>query len=115
MEAIEAFEHFLAQAPKSDPELLSEAYQSVADLRSKLGRIKVQCETPDSAVVIDGKTVGMTPLAQPVWTLPGRHQVVIRGGAYQPITVTVAAGEHETVVFESHLVRRTGPRGCRAR
>jgi hypothetical protein len=102
VEAIEAFEKFLAQAPKSAPALLSEAYQSVADLRSKLGRIKIQCETSDSEVAIDGKTVGITPLALPIWTLPGRHEVVIRHEGYHPISVTVAAGEHQTIVFESH-------------
>jgi hypothetical protein len=103
VEAIEAFERFLAQVTKAAPELLSEANQSLADLRSKLGRIKIVCETPDAEVAIDGKTVGSTPLAQPVWALPGRHKVMIRHAGYKPITVTVAAGEHETVVFESHL------------
>ncbi len=105
VEAIEAFEQFLAQAPKSAPELLSEAYQSVADLRSKLAQLRIQCETADSEVAIDGKTVGTTPLDRAIWTTPGRHEVVIRHEGYRPITLTVAAGEHQTIVFEPNPSR----------
>ncbi len=109
VEAIEAFEQFLAKAPKAAPDLLSEAYQSVGDLRSKLGRLNIQCDTSGSEVAIDGKIVGITPLAQPVWSMPGRHQVVIRHAGFEPINVTVSAGEHETVVFEPHRLEEPIP------
>ena len=112
LEAMEAFSQFLAQTSNAAPELLSEAQQSVAELESKLGRLTIRCETPDSEVAIDGKTVGITPLAQSVWTMPGRHQIVIRHQGYKPITVTVAAGEQETVVFESRPLHLPAPQAA---
>jgi hypothetical protein len=100
VEAIEAFETFLAQVPDAAPELASEAHQAVADLRAKLGRLNIHCPTPDSEVVVDGRLAGNTPLAQPIWVTPGRHKVVIRHEGYSPLNVTVAAGEDRSVVFE---------------
>jgi tetratricopeptide (TPR) repeat protein len=100
VEAVEAFESFLAQVPDASLDLRSEASQAVAELRAKLGRLNIQCPTRDAAVAIDGKVVGITPFARPIWVSPGRHQVAIRHAGYSPITVTAVAGETQTIVVE---------------
>ena len=100
LEAVEAFEKFLAQVPDAAPELLSEARQSVVELRGKLGQLNIECATPGAEVAMDGKSVGKTPLAQPVWTTPGRHQVTTRQPGYGPAVVNVTAGQIQTVSLE---------------
>jgi len=52
LEAVEAFEKFLAQVPDAAPELLSEARQSVVELRGKLGQVKIECATPGAEVAM---------------------------------------------------------------
>jgi hypothetical protein len=78
VDALEAFQHFLADAPDAPAETISEARQSSAELRSKLGRLEITCATGDAEVTVDGKLVGATPLVDPVWTTPGTHQVAVR-------------------------------------
>ncbi|HXD25041.1 MAG TPA: PEGA domain-containing protein [Propionibacteriaceae bacterium] len=100
VEAIEAFERFLALVHDASPDLISEAHQNVADLRTKLGRLNIQCPTRDAEVSLDGKVVGTTPFAQPIWVTPGRHKVAIRHQGYSPIVVNAVAGETQTIVVE---------------
>jgi hypothetical protein len=78
VEALEAFQHFLADAPDAPAETIAEARRSAAELRSKLGRLEITCATSDAEVSVDGKSVGTTPLVDPVWTTPGSHQVAVR-------------------------------------
>jgi hypothetical protein len=75
VEAIEAFQRFLAEATDASPETIADANKSVAELRKKLGRIRIDCETPGAEVSVDGKPVGLTPLPELIWATPGRHQV----------------------------------------
>ena len=100
VEAIKSFEYFLAQVPDAARDLRSEASQSVADLRTKLGRLNIQCPTRDADVAVDGKVVGTTPFAQPIWVTPGQHQIAIRHVGYRPITANVIAGETQTIVVQ---------------
>ncbi len=99
VDALEAFERFLALTADAAPDILAEAHQSVADLKTKLGQIEVECSGSGAEVVVDGKTVGASPLAQPIWVTPGRHQIVIHREGYVPAMVNVAAGETQTIAF----------------
>jgi hypothetical protein len=101
VDALQAFEKFLAQAPDAAVDVLSEARQSVTELRGKLGQVKIECSTAGAEAAIDGKTVGTTPLAQPIWVTPGRHQIVIRHEGYGSAVVNVVPGEIQTVRLEA--------------
>jgi hypothetical protein len=100
VEALAAFEKFLALATDAAPEVLSEARQSAAELRTKLAQVKIECSISGAEVALDGKTVGSTPLAQPIWVTPGRHQIAIRHQGYGPVVVNVAPGEIQAVAME---------------
>ena len=50
VEALEAFEKFLAGATDASPETITDARKSVAELQEKLGRIRVECETTGAEV-----------------------------------------------------------------
>jgi hypothetical protein len=78
VEALEAFEKFLASAADASPEMAADARKAVAQLQKKLGRIQIDCETAGAEVSVDGKSVGMAPLPDPIWATPGHHQVTAK-------------------------------------
>jgi hypothetical protein len=98
-EAIEAFQRFLAEATDAWPETMAEARNSVAELQSKLGRIRIDCETAGAEIAVDGKSVGVAPLPDLIWATPGRHQVTAKHVSAAPAIedVDVATGSVSTV------------------
>jgi uncharacterized membrane protein len=106
VEALEAFEKFLAGAIDASPETIADARSSVTELREKLGRIQIVCERTGAEVSIDGKSVGLTPVLSPMWATPGRHQVTARhaSAALALENVDVVAGAMQTVVLQLHAL-----------
>lgn len=106
VEALRAFEKFLVDALDASPETTAGARSSLAELREKLGRIRIDCPTSDTEVSIDGKSVGMTPLSEPIWATPGRHQVTANRARAAPAIeiVDVSAGALHTVTLELHVL-----------
>jgi hypothetical protein len=84
VEALEAFEKFLVGAADASPEMIADARKSVAQLQKKLGRIQVDCESAGAEVSVDGKSVGLVPLPDPIWATPGHHQVTAKHASAAP-------------------------------
>ena len=101
VEAIEAFQRFLAEAANVSPETMAEARNSVGELRGKLGRIRIDCETAGAQIAVDGKSVGVAPLPDLIWATPGRHQVTAKHVSAAPAIedVDVAAGSVSIVTL----------------
>ena len=101
VEAVEAFEKFLAGAADAPPEMAADARKAVAQLQKKLGRIQIDCETAGAAVSVDGKSVGLAPLPELIWVTPGRHQVTAKhaSAAHGIEDVDVTAGSVSTVTM----------------
>ena len=101
VEAIEAFQRFLAEATDASPEKMADAHRFVAELQVKLGRLRIDCDTPGAEVSVDGKTVGRTPLPGLIWATPGRHQVTASRTDAVPAleTVDVQTGSTSTVTM----------------
>lgn len=102
VEALEAFERFLSEAPAALPEAVAEARRSATDLAGKLGQLRVTCSTPGAEVAVDGRRVGTVPPARTVWTTPGRHQVTVRHSGFLPAIedAEVTAGGTRSVTIE---------------
>jgi tetratricopeptide (TPR) repeat protein len=102
VEALEAFEQFLIGARDAAPETLDDAKKSVDELQTKLGRLRVECQTENATISLDGKDVGLTPLTKLLWAATGRHQVTARHWSFPPAVenVDVRAG----VVLPVHIV-----------
>ena len=98
VEAVEAFETFLVQAPDAAPDIVAEARQSLAELKPKLAQLRIDAAA-GAQVEVDARAVGFTPLARIVWVLPGHHRVAIKHPNYVPalVDITVASGEVHTV------------------
>jgi PEGA domain. len=104
VEALEAFEKFLAGAPDASPETIANANKSAAELRRMLGRIRIDCETAGAEVSVDGKSVGLAPLPDSIWATPGRHQVTAKHASAAPAIedVDVTAGSVSTATMRMH-------------
>jgi len=101
-EAMTAFEKFLIGASDASPEAIADARKAVAELKPKLGKVRIECQTPGAEVNIDGKVVGQAPLPDPIWVMPGRHQITALSAEAQPAveTVNVVAGTESLVELE---------------
>jgi hypothetical protein len=99
VEAVEAFQRFLAEAPDASPENLADARRCLAEIQKKLGRIRIECDTAGTEVGVDGKTVGLTPMPGLVWATEGRHQITASHMNAVPVIekVEVKAGSVSTV------------------
>jgi hypothetical protein len=100
-EAMSAFEHFLTEATDAPADMTTEARKSVAELEGKLGKLRIQCAKPGAEISVDGKPVGLAPIAELIWVMPGSHQVTARHPATAPAIedVEVNASWVHTVVI----------------
>jgi hypothetical protein len=101
LEALEAFEKFLADAPDALPEMTADARKSVSQLQKKLGQVQIDCMTSGAEVSVDGKQVGRTPLHDLIWATPGHHQITAKHESVAPAVeeVDVKAGSVSTVTL----------------
>jgi hypothetical protein len=75
VEALEAFERFLDEAPYAPKESRAEAVRAVESLRPKLSFLEVGAEDADCKISVDGREVGTSPLPRPLAVMPGAHEV----------------------------------------
>ena len=103
VEAVEAFDRFLTDAEDAPTETLAEARRSAAELKTRLGQIKVTCMTDGAEITVDGKQVGSAPLGNMIWTTPGRHQVAAQQPGFSPAIEDVTAVAGKAVVVNLDL------------
>lgn len=113
VEALDAFEKFLAAETDASPETTADAHKSVAELQGKLGQIRIACATTGAEVSVDGKSIGRTPLPELIWATPGHHQVTAShaSAALALESVDVTAGSVLVVTLRLHP---GAPRGRQA-
>jgi hypothetical protein len=99
LEAREAYQRFLDEAPNASREDRADAQDWLGKLHGSLGLISVACQFDGAEISIDGIVVGKSPLIRPVWTLPGRHQVTAVKSGECPMleNVEVPAGTEAKV------------------
>ena len=90
-QALESLYAFLRQAPDADPLVRAEAEKRMADLVRVLAALDVAALPANAAIVLDGRTVGLTPLDRPVWMEPGAHRVTVERTG-KPLWVTTLEG-----------------------
>lgn len=78
VEAADALEQFLAEGASATHEKRVEAQQDLAELRRKLGTIRIVCAVSGAMVVLDGREIGETPLAKPLRVDVGRRDITVR-------------------------------------
>jgi len=84
--------------PKEKPEVGERYREGLAEIRSHLGTLLVSVSRPRAEVLIDGVSIGQSPLESDVHVLPGTHEFEARDerGSVKE-TVTIGAGESRTL------------------
>ncbi len=101
VEAMEAFQRFLAEGAQAAPHAMDEARTAVHELGEQLGHLTVACDATGAQVDLDDGVLGPTPLSLTIWVLPGRHVLTLQSDAGATATpIDVKAGESQTVVLQ---------------
>ena len=106
VEAIEAFERFLAEARDPPGPVVAEARQSVDELSTELGRLRIECPLSGAEITLDGRKIGVAPIKDSVRVTPGRHQLVAvhAGASAATANADVGAGTVEAVVLRPRVL-----------
>ena len=93
-EAAEHFTRCVSSSLSSKPSLKERLQQRFAQARARVGALKVKVSVPGAEVTVDGRAVGIAPLADEVFVEPGAHTVTARLGEYETgrASVQVAQG-----------------------
>jgi hypothetical protein len=102
VEAVEAFELFLAKADRISSVERREATAALKELDKSVARLTLTTNLPDVEVTIDGRTVGKTPLPGHLVLTAGTHDVTLGRAGYKLVRepMTLAGGEHKRARFE---------------
>jgi len=102
-DALEAFERFLAEAPRAPPATRQKAKRDAETMRGRVGVVAISADQPGAEIFVDGASRGVTPLSRSLYLDPGPHALAARGpgGALGPAqTVVVEAGATAKVALQ---------------
>ena len=103
VEAVEAFERYLAQGGSTIPAARKAAVQAELETqRALLGTVAVQVEPAGAEIRMDGQAVGQAPLDRPVKVAAGQHTLMafLDGYGVQNRELSVQPGEHVQIRIE---------------
>ncbi len=98
-EAIEAYERYLHEATDLDRERRAAVRATIAELRRAVAPVTVETDVPGVEIRVDGRTAGVTPLAEPLELAAGRRRIVAQRDGYVTVReeLTVVGGEPATL------------------
>jgi hypothetical protein len=100
-DAIRAFEQFMSDAKNVPPTAIADAQKLIDGLRPKVGAVEIAADQPGVDITIDGRALGKTPLAPPVYHVdPGEHRLTAQGDRAVPAVSQVfkiVAGERQVL------------------
>ena len=118
VEAIQAFEQFLAEAHDAPERLVAEVTKSVEELSTEVGKLLIDCPLSGAEIKLDGKKIGVAPLKDLFRVTAGRHQLMAIHEGTSPASkdAYVHAGTLEVVVLRPRVLadapsRMRGPIG----
>jgi len=113
VEAIEAYESFLAEERTASADARATAKDKVAEIQRRIGRLAVRCTAPSGEIAVDGKVIGTSPIERTLRLPPGEHQVTAQREQSLPFVapVIVKAGELTTLKVDFKSARPVWKRG----
>lgn len=123
-EAIAILEGLLARPEEGAGEEHREAIRvELEELRARMGQLVVTTDVPGAEVRVDDRLVGQTPLAEPIYVLPGEHavrathaglaraeeRVHVDGGQIRAVRLDLRSPAPETSRAGAHPPERRGP------
>lgn len=102
VEAAVFLETFLLKAAGAAPDITDKVQRRLAELRRKLGRVRVTSDVDGVEILADARSVGRTPLKVEVYFRPGSHRLTARRPGHEDQTreLRVAAGQAAEVTFD---------------
>jgi hypothetical protein len=89
--AHDAFEKYLADTHKDSLDRQREQLvkQALSVAEGHIGRLRIEVSAPGAVIEMDGRSIGVAPLSQPVRVKAGSHAIVARHADFQPKVVNV--------------------------
>lgn len=106
LDALDALGRFLKDAPAVPDAKRKEIGTRFAVMLDQVAAlVTVEASRQNAPVKVDGRPVGMTPLAAPLRLMPGKHEIQMQPAATDPssgakVQVEVRPGERRTVKLE---------------
>jgi hypothetical protein len=97
--------------PQDSPRNLEARRSKLAEAKAHVGTVHVSVAQPAVDVIVDGESVGVSPLRSPVFLDPGRHMIGARSanGDLEPKPLEVVAGATYQVELDVPLSSSTAP------
>ncbi|MBL9004802.1 MAG: PEGA domain-containing protein [Myxococcales bacterium] len=106
LDALDALGRYLKDAPAVPDAKRKEIGTRFAVMLDQVGAlVTVEASRQNAPVKVDGRPVGMTPLAAPLRLMPGKHEIHMQPAATDPssgakVQIEVRPGERRTVKLE---------------
>lgn len=112
-DAARSLERYLRDADLT-PARRAETERALAQIRERLGEVRLLGAPPGASVLVDGQRVATTPLAEPLRIAPGEHLVEVRAQGYEGVQqlVIVSAGQAREVRIVPVAATSVGPRAA---
>lgn len=89
-DAAEHLAYFLRELkPDAPREKRANAEAALREAQAKLDTIRLQVSTEGAEVRVDGKSVGRTPLRDPIFLEPGTHTIEVAAERASPVSATI--------------------------
>ncbi len=88
-DAAEHLAFFLREAKEIRPKERQEAETMLAHAKSKIGTVTIRVDAAGAELFLDGKRLGASPLATPLFVEPGNRKVEARKAGFRPVTLWV--------------------------
>jgi tetratricopeptide (TPR) repeat protein len=93
---------------KLGPELEAEARTFSASIENLVGRLGIDARPAGTAITVDGRPVGRSPLGEDVLLGPGDHEVELSLEGFEPVRRTVRVESRGKVAISVGLEREKG-------
>ena len=106
-EALDMFEALEGEYPDLSPADRSLAETEITSLKRSVGSLQIQASEPDAAVVVDGRSRGVSPLSTPLRVSAGSHVVRVYKEGFVPFEQHVDLAGEQSVTLGATLVALT--------
>ncbi|WP_394827263.1 PEGA domain-containing protein [Pendulispora albinea] len=104
VDALNTFERYLAEGGSEiQPDRRARVEKDIAELRSRIARVRVITNVPGVEISIDGIVVGKAPLTKPLPVNPGVRKVSGQAPGYLPRTITITVGSTDEATADLEL------------
>jgi len=109
-QALEMFRVLLKEFSSDlTPEVKDEVRKNIRSMNKMISKVEITTSIPGATVLLDGETIGTTPLPKPILVGAGKHRVRVslEGHHDQETSISVVSGKDQVVEFKMEPVTAT--------